>query len=157
MKRITLIIFFIGFKLLSQSIYSVNKFNISFETTEVLKIGSTESENVISFKNDNIVVDIEALPIEHETKKFLTNLKYGAESIATDFGLKDIKDGGKLQKINNGYYISASDFKNGKKHTVFIIAAYDYDLGVAYEISIDSYNLNEAESIRIINSFKIIK
>lgn len=157
MKKATLIFFFICIKLLSQNVYSVNKFNISFETNETLKVVATESEDVISFKNNNVGIDIEAFSIEQESKQFLTNLKYGAESIAKDFGLIDIVDGGKLQKITNGYYIKAFGFENDKKYPVFIIAAYDYDIGIAYEISIDAYNLNETESLLIINSFKIIE
>ncbi len=157
MIRITCIIFFISFNLLSQNTYSVNKFNISFKTNETLKIATTESENVISFKNENLSVDIEVLAIEQESKQFLTNLKFGAESIAKDFGLTEIKDGGKLPKITNAYFIKAASFYKDQKYAVFIIAAYDYDLGIAYEISIDAYHIKETESKNIINSFTIIK
>ncbi len=159
MKRLTLlvIILFTGFKLSGQNVYSIDKFKISFKTIETLEESSTEFENVVSFENDNVAVDIEIVPIKQESKKFIKNLKKGAKEIARDFGLKGINDGGQLQKIDHGYFVKAFDFENGKKYPVFIVAALNYDMGIAYEISVDGYNLNEAECIRIINSFKIIK
>ncbi|RED42724.1 hypothetical protein DFQ10_108131 [Winogradskyella eximia] len=152
-----IIIFLSGLKLFSQNTYTVDKFNISFETTEKLEFSLVETENVASFENDNVAVDIEIIPIEQESKKFRKNLKKGAKEIAKDFGLKKIKDGGKLLKVDNGYYVKGLDFDEGTKYPVIIIAALNYDKGIAYEISIDCYNLNETESNRIINSIKLVK
>ncbi|WP_115818364.1 hypothetical protein [Winogradskyella eximia] len=122
-----------------------------------MEFSLVETENVASFENDNVAVDIEIIPIEQESKKFRKNLKKGAKEIAKDFGLKKIKDGGKLLKVDNGYYVKGLDFDEGTKYPVIIIAALNYDKGIAYEISIDCYNLNETESNRIINSIKLVK
>ncbi len=159
MKKIIIILIFLlsGINLIGQNTYSVDEFNISFETTEKLESYATESESVASFENDNVAIDIEIVPIEQESKKFIKNLKKGAKEIAKDFGLKGITDGGKLENIGQGYFVKGLDFDEGKKYSVFIIAALNYDKGIAYEISIDSYSLDESESMSIINSFKIIK
>ena len=154
---IVLIILFTGLKLFSQNVYSTNEFKISFESTEILEKYSTESKNVLGFENDNVAIDIEIIPIEQESKKFVRNIKRGAKEIAKDFGLRGIKNGGHLKNIDNGYFVKGYDFDNGKKYTIFIIAVLNYDLGMAYEISIDCYNLNESESRNIIDSFRILK
>ena len=154
---IVLILLFTGLKLFSQKVYSINEFKISFESIEILEKYPTETKNVLGFDNDNVAIDIEVIPIEQESKKFVKNIKRGAKEIAKDFGLRGIKKGGRLKNIENGYFVKGYDFENGKKYPIFIIAILNYDFGIAYEISIDCYNLNESESMNIIDSFRILK
>ncbi|MFD2541047.1 hypothetical protein ACFSSB_01840 [Lacinutrix gracilariae] len=154
---IVLLLLFTGLKSFSQNIYSTNEFKISFESSEILEKYPTESKNVLGFENDNIAIDIEIIPIEQESKKFKKNIKRGAKEIAKDFGLRGVKNGGYLKNINHGYFVKGYGIDNGKKYSIFIIAILNYDLGLAYEISIDCYNLSQSESMNIIDSFRIIK
>ena len=151
-----MIIFFTVLKSFSQNTYTFEKFNISFETTEELEFSIIGSENIGSFDNINVAVDIEAIPIEEESLEFVNDLKIGAMQIARDYGLSNIQDGGRLKKIDKGYYVVGSDVEGNSEYPVYVIAAIDNDTGLAYEISIDCYNLGEPESVKIIDSFHFV-
>lgn len=142
----------------AQHLIKSKKFKISFESNEKLKKYKTESKSVLGFDNDNIAVDIEIFPLNEESEKFISNLKYGATELALDLGLKNVIDGGNIPYIKNAYYIIAqSEEEENIQIPVFVLAIINSDRQIAYEATIYCYNFNKSEGERITKSFKLIE
>lgn len=165
MKNTALLIFILlsSLNLFSQKTYRFGKFNLAFETIQELETSLNKRGTSAIFKNDDVAVDIEAVPFSEESPEFLKDVKYGVTEIARDYELKDIKDGGSLQKVEQGYYVIASDLDGGidpekrKDYPVYILVILDDNKKIAFEISIDCYNLSESEGLKIVQSFRITK
>jgi hypothetical protein len=159
-KLILLSVLCFSLNLFSQKTYTFDRFKIAFETTQELETIFNSRGTSAVYENDNVVVDIEAVPFSEESPEFLKNVKYGATEITRDYELGDITDGGSLQKVENGYYVIAYDLEGGmnserKKYPVYVLVILDKNKQMAFEISIDCYNLSKADSLKIVQSFRI--
>lgn len=154
-KRFLLaIILFSSLDLFSQTIYTADNFNLSFQSTQSLKVFVSKRGTIVSFDNDDLSVEIERVPYNQESEEFLKSLKYGANEIAKDYGLQDIVDGEVLSKVDKGYYVKGFDLDDGKKYPVFVLVILDDAKKIAYEISVDCYRMSEVEALKVIQSFE---
>lgn len=155
MKKIVfIVILLLNGALFGQNTYTIDQFNISFETTQELIRSVSTSGTSASFDNDDISIDIERVSYDRESEEFVNSAKYGAIEIAKDYGLQDIVDGGVLSKIDKGYYVKGFDLEDGKRYPVFVLVILDDAKKMAYEISVDCYGVGQSEALKIIQSFE---
>ena len=159
MKKIYLAFFFllIYFSSNSQNISKSDKFKISFESTEILENYETESDFVLGFDNNNYAVDIEIISTKNIIIKNTNDLKRITRELASSFSLTAIKNGSKLPQIEMSYYVKANGIESDTKYPVFVLFIINDSLRIAYEITIDCYNHNEEEGLKIARSFKLLK
>ena len=149
------IICYLTINLRAQNLTLSERFDISFVSTEILEKYKTESDSVLGYENDSIAVDIEIVPFEKESYKFLNNISYGAREIAKDMGLEIFSDGNQLPNIRESFYVVAYDIDDEEETPIFVIAILNKDRQIAYEITVDCYDFKEGE--KIVNSFKLLK
>jgi len=133
-----------------------DKYKIAFITTEKLKQYETEAETVLGYENSNYAVDIEIFSISEQPKTFISSQKAGAVQTAKSLGLEDAALGGKIPQIPNAYYAIAYEVYEGERNPVFVIAALNKKLGVAYEATVYCYNNNLGEGQKIAESFRLL-
>ncbi|MFT5820502.1 MAG: hypothetical protein ACI8ZM_001745 [Crocinitomix sp.] len=155
-KIILLFTFIIPFQLIAQNEIVCPQANLSFKSTGKLTQYDVELEDVYGYENDNYAVDIEVVSLLEESSTFNDNIRDGAFEIANDMEFEEVTDGGKIPLINHAHYVSAYEIEEGVKIPVFIIAIIDASRGLAYEITVYCYDLNETEGQLIVNSFKLL-
>jgi hypothetical protein len=133
-----------------------DKYKIAFTTTEKLKQYETEAETVLGYENNNYAVDIEVFKIEEQPASFIASQKRGAVSTAKSLGLEDAALGGKVPHIPNAYYAIAYEVYDGERNPVFVIAALNKKLGIAYEATIYCYSNDLGEGQKIAKSFRLL-
>ena len=134
-----------------------DKYKIAFTTTEKLKKYVTEAETVLGYENNNYAVDIEIFAIKDQPAKFVESQKYGAVSTATSLGLEDAVLGEKVPQIPGAYYAIAYENYDGERNPVFVIAALNRKLGIAYEATIYCYSKDLGEGQKIAKSFRLLE
>ena len=134
-----------------------DKYKIAFTTTEKLKQYETEAETVLGYENNNYAVDIEIFPISEQPKSFVASQKSGAVQTARSLGLEDAALGGKVPLIPNAYYAIAYENYDGERSPVFVIAAINEKLGIAYEATVYCYSKDLGEGQKIAESFRLLE
>lgn len=154
-KKIVLVavFFLLNSEIHCQKTYGVESFNIVFKSFQVLERSSNNLGDIVSFENDHLSVEIERLPFNEESSEFLESPEYGAIEIARDYQLADITKGGVLKNVKRGYYVKGFDREDKKRYPVYVIVILDNVRKVAFEISIDCYNISTSESEKIVQSF----
>ncbi len=133
-----------------------DKYKIAFTTTEKLKKYVTEAETVLGYENNNYAVDIEIFQIEEQPRAFVESQKSGAVTTAKSLGLQDAALGGKVPQIPNAYYAIAYEVYDGERNPVFVVAAINKKLGIAYEATVYCYSNNLGEGQKIAESFRLL-
>lgn len=134
-----------------------DKYKIAFTTTEKLKQYETEAETVLGYENKNYAVDIEIFQINEQPRAFVESQKSGAVSTAKSLGLEDAALGGKVPQIPNAYYAIAYEVYDDERNPVFVIAALNKKLGIAYEATIYCYSNDLGEGQKIAKSFRLLE
>ena len=138
---------------ISQNIVKSEKFKISFESTEILENYETESAFVLGFDNDNYAVDIEIVTLDQSIK----DIRLSARELASGLGFQKIADGGKVSKIDKSFYVKTNGIESNEIYPVYVILILNYSQNIAYEITVDCYNQNANEGLKIVNSFKLLE
>lgn len=133
-----------------------DKYKIAFTTTEKLTNYETEAETVLGYENDNYAVDIEIFPLNEQSSDFIASQKYGAVNTSKLLGFEDSTIGGKVDNIPGAYYAIGYDNYDGVRTPVYVIAALNKKLGIAYEATVYCYNNNSDEGKRIAKSFRLL-
>lgn len=141
----------------AQNLLKSTKYNISFETSEVLENYETESDSVLGYDNDNYAVDIVVAPFSGESQAFLNDVHYGAKELATDMEFSKIIEGGTIPHIKDAYYVIGKEKEDNLWIPVYILVILDKKRQLAYEVTVYCYNQNEKEGKAIVDSFKFLK
>ena len=152
----TAFILLVTYSVSAQHIFKSDKYKIQFEATQLLEQYETEAETVLGYENNNFAVDIEIFSIAEQPKTFIESQKIGAVETAKSLGLEDAVLVGKVPKIQGAYYAIAYENYDGERNPVFVIAALNKKLGIAYEATIYCYNKDLDESKKIAESFKLL-
>jgi hypothetical protein len=151
-----IVISLISLQLSAQHTITSEKYKIAFTTSEVLKKYETEAETVLGYENNNYAVDIEIFAINKQPKAFVESQKSGAVQTAKSLGLEDAIFGGKVPQIPGAYYAIAFENYDGERSPVFVIAALNKKLGIAYEATVYCYSKDLGEGQKIAESFRLL-
>lgn len=149
------VLFLLNSEIYCQNTYEIENFNMIFKSFQALERSSNKSGDIVSFDNDDLSVEIEQVSFDNETSEFLENAEFGANEIARDYELRDITKGGILKNVKRAYYVKGFDLDGEKKYPVYVIVILDDVRKVAFEISIDCYNISISEGEKIVQSFTI--
>ncbi len=140
----------------AQNIIRSKKYNISFESTEVLNPYDTEASNVLGYESANYAVDIEVFTFDEEPEYLLKDPKFSAKETAKLLGLEKIEDGGTIPNIKNAHYVISYEIYDDETNPVFVLFIIDQKQKLVFEVTTYCYDQNLEEGRRITKSFKLI-
>lgn len=156
MRLLFLMLLLTSFTLHAQNRYASKEYSISFQTSQQLTPYTPPFENMVGYENENVAVEYEVVPLDQESAAFIKDPKYGAVEIAQDMELQRIGTAKPIPGLPNAGYVLAYDSWDGEQVPVFIAAIIDNKRKVAYEITLDCFNLTVSEGEKIIKSFRIV-
>jgi len=160
MKKQFLLFFFLLFSIVftyAQYSYKWDKYSVSFQSPVKLDLYETESEDVFGSDNDEYAVDISGFDKNYYTQYIdKSSWKKAATDIAKAYGFINVKDGGSLPNIIQGYYIiceSKSNVETLPDAIVILVMALDENKNHYIEATIYCYNKSAEIGIKIAKTF----
>ncbi len=142
---------------LAQNAYKWDRYSLSFEAPFKLDLYDTESEDVFGSDNDNYAVDVSGFSMDYYNQYVKeSDMKSSAFSIAKAYGFFNIKDGGALPKLTNGYYVicdSESGIEGARNAVVILVLGLDEKRKHYIEGTIYCYDRNQANGVQIAKTF----
>ncbi len=139
----------------AQYIVKWEKYNLQYESpVEVLRY-QTESDAVFGYDALSLAIDIEVFPYKEYAQEHIKDPELGAFTVAGWMGFKDVKSGGKLPNIKNGFYVTGTSADiDGTIYPTAIIVIVDKEKSFVYEATVDCYDGKIDHAIKIVNSFR---